>query len=509
MRCGPHDLPLDAPVSTVEALPTVSAIAQPGRNCWRIEKATRASVIVDADAYFEAGRAAMLKAKRRIMLIGWDFDARIRLGARHLANEPETLGDFVLWLVERQPQLEVFVLRWDVGAIRTLFRGTTGVTLLRWMMHKRIFLRLDHATPPGASHHHKIVVIDDCLAFCGGIDMTSNRWDTTEHLDAEPRRISPGGAPYGPWHDATTALEGPVAAALGEFARERWRRAGGQPLEPLAITNDCWPSGLACHFTDLAIAICRSHPGTARQQPIREIEATYLDLIAGARRHIYADNQYFASRRIAEAIARRLGEADGPEIVLINPLSSHGWLEPIAMDTARARLCCALGRLDRHGRLRLYHPFTRDGRPIYVHAKILVVDEQVLHVGSSNMNNRSMRLDTECDVVIDAGLPGNGKSASAIRAIRDGLIAEHLGVDRADVCRRIEASGSLIDTIEALRGPGRSLRPYEIPDLKAVEKWLADHEVLDPEGPEEMFESFTRRGLLRRLRWTFSNQTWT
>jgi hypothetical protein len=120
-----------------------------------------------------------------------------------------------------------------------------------------------------------------------------------------------------------------------------------------------------------------------------------------------------------------------------------------------------------------------------------------------------MRLDTECDVVIDAGLPGNGKNAPVIRAIRDGLIAEHLGVDRADVCRRIEASGSLIDTIEALRGPGRSLRPYEIPDLKAVEKWLADHEVLDPEGPEEMFESFTRRGLLRRLRWTFSNQTWT
>src|SRR5438552_11415374 len=133
MRCAPRDLPLGSPVSTVEALPTVSAIAQPGRNCWRIEKATRASVIIDADAYFEAGRAAMLKAKRRIMLIGWDFDARIRLGAPHLANEPETLGDFVLWLVERQPQLEVFVLRWDIGAIRTLFRGTTGVTLLRWM----------------------------------------------------------------------------------------------------------------------------------------------------------------------------------------------------------------------------------------------------------------------------------------------------------------------------------------------------------------------------------------
>src|SRR5205809_466875 len=80
---------------------------------------------------------------------------------------------------------------------------------------------------------------------------------------------------------------------------------------------------------------------------------------------------------------------------------------------------------------------------------------------------------------------------------------------RAAVGRRIEASGSLIAMIEALRGPGRSLRPYEIPNLRAVETWLADNEVLDPEGPQEMFESFTRRGLLRRLRWTFSNQTWT
>jgi phosphatidylserine/phosphatidylglycerophosphate/cardiolipin synthase-like enzyme len=491
-------------VSTVEALPTVSSVAQPGRNCWRIEKATRASVIVDADAYFEAGRAAMLKAKRRIMLIGWDFDARIRLGARRLVGEPETLGDFVLWLVERQPQLEVFVLRWDVGAIRTLLRGATGVALVRWMLHKRIFVRLDHATPPGASHHHKIVVIDDCLAFCGGIDMTSNRWDTSDHLDTEPRRLSPRGTPYGPWHDATTALEGPVAAALGELARQRWRRAGGQPLEPLAITNDCWPPKLACHFTDVAIAICRSHPGTSGHQPIREIEATYLDLIAGASRYIYAESQYFASRRIAEAIARRLVEPDGPEIVLINPLNSHGWLEPIAMDTARARLCAALQRLDRHRRLRLYHPFTRDGRPIYVHAKIMVVDEEVLHVGSSNMNNRSLRLDTECDVMIDAGLPGNGKRAPVIRAIRDGLIAEHLGVAAAEVARRVEGSGSLIETIETLRGSGRSLRAYQIPDLKAVEKWLADNEVLDPEGPEEMFESFTKRGLLRRLRSAFA-----
>ena len=137
----------------------------------------------------------MLAAERRIMLIGWDFDARIRGGP---AGDPEKLGDFILWLVKRRPELEVYLLRWDMGAMRTLFRGTTIFTLMRWMAHKRIHTRLDGAHPAGASHHQKIVVIDDCFAFCGGIDMTSDRWDTREHRDNEPRRRSPDGKPYGP-----------------------------------------------------------------------------------------------------------------------------------------------------------------------------------------------------------------------------------------------------------------------------------------------------------------------
>src|SRR5690606_25395620 len=104
--------------------------------------------------------------------------------------------------------------------------------------------------------------------------------------------------------------------------------------------------------------------------------------------------QYFASRKIARAIAQRLREADGPEIVVVNPDTAEGWLEPIAMDSARARLVEALQRLDEHGRFRLYHPQTQGGQAIYVHAKILVVDDRLFRVGSSNFNNRSMRLDS-------------------------------------------------------------------------------------------------------------------
>jgi phosphatidylserine/phosphatidylglycerophosphate/cardiolipin synthase-like enzyme len=465
---------------------------------WRRDRASRAALVVDAADYFAAARQAMLKASRRIMLIGWDFDARIELSDEHLPNEPRTLGDFILWLVEQKPELEVCLLRWNIGALRTLFRGSTLLTVARWMAHPRIHTRLDAAYPPGASHHHKIVTVDDCLAFCGGIDMTSNRWDTPEHKDDDPRRRGPTGAPYGAWHDTIMAVEGPVAASLAELARERWHQAGGRVLAPVRAAADCWPDSLAVQFRDVSIAICRSRPGNG-VPPIYEVEAAFLSAIEQAQRTIYAESQYFASRRIAEAIADRLAEPDGPEIVLVNPKSAHGWLEPIAMDTARARLVEFVHRADHEGRFRLYHPVTACGRPIYVHSKVLIVDDRVLHVGSANMNNRSLRLDTECDLTIDARQPGNASATPAIAAARDGLLAEHLGVTCEAVRLAAEREGSLIGAIELLRGEGRSLRALEMPPLSDVEKWLADNELLDPEGPEEMFKPLSQRGLLRRL----------
>ncbi|WP_244493749.1 phospholipase D-like domain-containing protein [Aureimonas sp. AU4] len=474
---------------------------EPGRNCQRIERATRAAVIVDADDYFRWARAAMLKARRRIILIGWDFDGRITLGRGGSGDDaPETVGEFIYWLARNRPELEIYLLRWDLGALRTLTRGSTAFTVLKWMSHPRIHTKLDGAHPFGGSHHQKIVVVDDGFAFCGGIDMTEDRWDTREHRHEDTRRRRPNGTMYKPWHDATTAIEGEAARALAEVARHRWRRAGGRRIPPIEDLPSCWPEGLDAHFSHIDMALSRSAPDMPDEEPIREIENLYVDQIASARRLIYAESQYFASRRIAEAIARRLEEPDGPEVVVVNPLTAQGWLEPLAMDTARARLFEALRRRDRNGRFRIYHPFTDGGEPIYVHAKILICDDRSLRIGSSNMNNRSLRLDTECDVTVDAALPGNEGAAGTIVAVRDELLAEHLGVDARTVARSLAETRSLIETIEALRGPGRSLRPYEMPELTDIEEWLADNEVLDPEGPEEMFEAFRERGLLRRLR---------
>lgn len=471
-----------------------------GRNCWQVARADEMTVIVDAADYFATVRTAFLAAKKRIMLVGWDFDGRIGFNvSQREPDEPETISAFLLWLVERSPDLEVYLLRWDTGALKSLFRGSTAVTAVKWALHPRIHLKLDGHHPTGSSHHQKMVSIDDCLAFCGGIDMTGDRWDTRAHIHEDARRVQPNGTPYKPWHDATTALSGPIAAVVAQECRDRWERATGVRLDPIADGAPCWPKGLDPDFMNLDVALARTHPKMDDQEPVFEIEQLFVDQIARAENLIYMESQYFASRRIAEAIGNRLEEIDGPEVVIVNPQSAQGWFEPLAMDSARARLMETLQKRDAHGRLAIYHPFTSGGDPIYVHAKITIVDDRIVRIGSANLNNRSMRLDTECDVALDATCDQTGAAAARIAAIRSGLLAEHLGVavDRFETV--FGQTGSLIQAIERLRTPGRSLRPYEIPDMGEFKEWLADNEVLDPEDPDEMFEPLTKRGLFRWL----------
>ena len=458
----------------------------PGRNCWRIEHAGRMALIVDAESYFRAVKEAILQARHAVYLIGWDFDTRIRFepdGAT--LDGPNKLGPFLRWIDRTRPGVRVYVLKWDLGALQSLGRGTTPLAILDWMTSRRISFRLDGAHPRGAAHHQKIVVIDDVLAFCGGIDMTADRWDTRAHRDRDPRRRRPSGRRYGPWHDASTAVDGDVARALGELARDRWRLASGEELEPPPGRTAIWPSSVSPAFRDVDVAIARTAPEYGGRPEIREIETFYLDAIASARRTIYCESQYFASRRIAEAMARRLREKDGPEIVVVNPQSADGFLEAATMDSARYRLLKLVGEADRHGRFRIYTPVTGGGEPIYVHAKVTVVDDRLLRVGSSNFNNRSMGFDTECDLVVEA-VPG-ARGAPALREriahVRDDLLAEHLGTGAAEVSALVRDRGSLVAAIDALRGPGRTLVPY-VPDKPAkVEEALAENDLLDPERP--------------------------
>jgi phospholipase D1/2 len=467
-----------------------------------VERAGRAALVVDAADYFRLARQAMLRAEKQIMLIGWDFDTRICLDYDADDGAPVELGAFLSWLPKNRRGLQIHILKWDIGAIKLLGRGTTILRLARWAANNQIHFKLDGAHATGASHHHKIVVIDDRLAFCGGIDMTADRWDTRGHLDEDEHRRRPTtNRRYHPWHDATMAVDGKVAQALGEHARARWEAAGGEPIPPPSVSADPWPEELDPQFRNVDIAIARTRGEYEQEECVREIEALYVDMIRSARRFVYVENQYFASRIIAKAISQRLQEEDPPEFVIVNPHDCDGWLEDKVMSGARADLMDVIRKSDRHGRFRIYFPVTEQRQDIYVHSKITIVDDVLLRVGSANFNNRSMGLDSECDLLIDANLPGNEESKETIAGLRADLLAEHLGVSVDTIEAKLAATGSLIRTIEAFSGSqGRGLVSYRPDEPTAAEKALAESQALDPESAGEQFEPMARPGLLARLR---------
>lgn len=476
---------------------------------WRYAMATRVRVIIDAEAYFDLMQQAMLKARQRILLIGWDFDTRIHLthGRRWWQKGwkrqyPARLGSFFPWLTRHRPGLEIRVLKWGIGSLELVTRGAMMLDLLRWLPRKRIDLKFDNVHPVGCSHHQKIAVIDDQLAVCGGIDMTDRRWDTRDHLSEDPRRKRPGGARYGPWHDMTMMLEGPAAGAFDELARDRWSRAGHRPLTPPdASDRSAWPDGLEPHFENVEVGIARTRAEYEGDSGVNEIEELFRRQIARAKRFIYAESQYFASRTVAEAMCARLSEADPPEIVIINPMSADGFVESTVMDPARARLVQAIRKVDRSKRFHIFMPYSGE-TPIYVHAKLLIVDDEILRIGSANFNNRSMGLDSECDAFIDCDRPANSACGEGIRALRHSLLAEHCGLDEGEVATLLERAGSMAAMIASLGGERRRhLRPFEPPELSDLEAEMADRQVLDPEEPAEMFTIRPpKRGLLRRGR---------
>lgn len=476
----------------------VQPIVAEGRNCWRVERAERASVVVDAADYYHLIHEAMDKARQRILILGWDFDTRICLEQKD-GKRSETLGHFFLRLAKSNPAREIDILKWNFGALKQFLHPRAVWFLLRWSRTRAIDFRLDSAHPPGCSHHQKIVVIDEQFAVCGGIDISTGRWDTPQHRDNEPGRRLPSGKPYMPWHDATMLLTGDVAGALADLGRDRWHVATNGQLPPLPQASErLWPDDLPAQFENVQVAIARTRAPYRDVEEVREIEALYLDMIAAARRFIYFENQYFTSAKVAAAIANRMEEADPPEIVMVMPRQADGWLEQMAMDAARVQLARAIAKVDRLNRFRIYVPVTDGGTDIYVHAKVSIVDDRLLRVGSSNLNNRSLGLDSECDVVIDAGLAGNRDTPQEIARIRNRLLAEHLGVEEEAFAAAFAERGSLVATIEALRSGGKTLDLLDLVKPGPFDAFIAENELLDPEHAEGFLDPLAARGLRKQ-----------
>jgi phosphatidylserine/phosphatidylglycerophosphate/cardiolipin synthase-like enzyme len=466
----------------------------PGETCWRVERADRFSHVIDAADYFKHVKSAMLRARHRIMLIAWDLDARMTFerGGKVLPG-PNQLGPFLYWILWKRPELEVYLLRSNLRllpAFDGLWYGLTPVTVVNQITNRRMHFAVDGAHPVGSVHHQKITVIDDAVAFCGGMDLTLERWDTRAHEDDDRRRRAFGRS-YGPRHDVMAVVDGGAADALAEQAMQRWTTATGRPLEPVAAKHSTWPSRLKPDLRDVDVGIARTLPELDGRAEVREVEALNLAAIAAARHTIYLENQYLAASRLVDALAARLRESDGPEIVIVIPRRGNNRLERETMDGARHRLIQVLWAADEHHRLGVYWPVTDGGTPIYVHSKVLVVDDRLVRIGSSNVNNRSMGFDSECDVAIDAG--SKTPIRRQITCVRNDLVSEHLGVSVDELDAEVRRSGSLLAAIEALRGEGKTLRRFTEDAVSDEASPLAENDLMDPDHvPRSLTRSVQR-----------------
>lgn len=490
-------------------------ILKPGRNCWRISRAERVSFLVDGASYFKALHDNFPLAQHQILILAWDIYSQLKLvPGQDGRDDPTayTISRLLDGLVRRKSGLRVNILSWDFSLVLSLSREWLPIFKLEWSTHRRLKFCLDDQYPIGASHHQKVVVIDDALAFAGGLDITRGRWDTPAHDKDDARRQDVDGhpVPIRPHHDVQIAVSGAAAAALGELARERWRRGTGATLDPPEKnTRGVWSAELPVDVEEVDVAIARTQPAYEGTAEVREVEQLYVDSIAAAREYIYLENQYFTSPAISRALARRLSESDGPEVVLNLARNTEGWLSQQSMDMMRVSMIHMLRAADKYKRLGVYYPDKSDlgAWSINVHSKVMIMDDRFVRIGSANLNNRSMGLDTECDLAIEAD-PDDQRVRDAIRHFRNRLLGEHLDCKPEEVDARVRQQGSLLRGIEDLRGKPRTLNPLEpqlgVPD----ERTLSDIQFTDPErpmDPEMLLKHFVPEKQARPAGWRIAS----
>jgi phospholipase D1/2 len=442
--------------------------------------------LIDGANYYAALRSSLLKAEKSVFLVGWDIDSRIRLAGESLPDDgaPEHLRDFLEHLVQENAELRIHVLMWDFSVLYALEREPLPALNFSWSTPARIEVCLDDVVPLGSSHHQKLVIIDGKLAFCGGLDLTGGRWDTRDHAPDNQHRKGPDGEPYGPFHDMQSVVDGETAQALTDLVSDRWERAACRTPYCPETKGDPWPDDVPTLFEDQQIAIARTIPPLGDRDGVHEIQQLYFDMISNAETLIYLENQYFTSGPIACALVDRLKARPNLELVMVSSKEPFGFLEAHSMNSGRRSFMRHFEENDLMDRVRSVYPRVPDdtdaGQEVQIHAKLTIIDDQLFRVGSANLTNRSMGTDGECDLAIQA------KSAAdreTILAIRNDLLAEHLGMSIEEVAKEIESHGNLRSLIDARKNQSRTLIDidFETDDAEPVAKMF--HALTDPERP--------------------------
>jgi len=463
-------------------------ILKPGHNCWKQTSAQRFSLLIDGANYFAALRATMLQAEQSIFIVGWDVDSRIRLVGNTPPTDdaPHTLRDFLIHLLRQRRDLRIRVLLWDYSVLYALEREPLPALNLAWTTPPGLDICLDDRAPMGACHHQKMIVVDGKVAFCGGMDLSLGRWDTRDHAAENTDRADPDGTPRQPFHDVQCMVDGQAAQALGALVTERWLAVTGETVPIPDGASDPWPTSFSADVTDCHIGVARTVAPLNEGAGVHEIEALYLDMIGSAERCLYLENQYATSDVISRALVKALAEKPDLEVILVSSKDQDGFLEHQSMVAGRARFMARFREANVDDRIRLVYPQVPDengdGVAVYVHAKVMIVDDRLLRIGSANLNNRSMGTDGECDLILVAQ---NEEHRKQITCHRHDLMAEHLGLNAKTIAAEIDRCGSLCALIDARQKDQRTLRQMDCDD--AANGQLVDilRDVTDPERPAD------------------------
>jgi phosphatidylserine/phosphatidylglycerophosphate/cardiolipin synthase-like enzyme len=367
-------------------------------------------VLIDgANALPEMARR-LSEAKHYVHITGWHLAPSFEL----VKGRPQdAIGVLLAELAER---VEVRVLVWSGAPIPAFHptRAEVAETLRNLTRMTRIQAHGDPREHPFHCHHEKTIVIDGELAFVGGIDLTDaagDRFDTQDHQAR--RRIG--------WHDVATRLRGPAVADVGEHFRVRWRELTGENLPEVT------PPPSAGETTVQVLRTVAEGMYEAVPRGEFRIFESYMRVLRSARELIYIENQFLWSPEIVSLIADKLRHPPTPQfrVVILLPAKANNGAEDtrgqvsvlVEADGAAHRVLAAT--------IRSLSPAKDRADPLYVHAKVAIVDDRWLIAGSANINAHSFFNDTEMCVATD--------DAALARDTRVRLWSEHLELDQDTV----------------------------------------------------------------------------
>lgn len=360
----------------------------------------RLEVLVDGAAALPQIAAAIAGARSHVHITGWHLRAHFELVR---GERPVVLGQLLAEVAER---VDVRVMVW-AGAPVPAFHPTrkeVAAEVARLVRATRIHCEVDPREHPFHCHHEKTVVVDDEVAFVGGVDLTDlggDRFDVTTH--PARRRIG--------WHDVATRLQGPAVGDVAAHFAMRW----------LEVTGERLVHGRPPEAGETTVQVVRTVAedmyDLVPHGDFRILES-YVRALRAARRLVYLENQFLWSPEIVDVLASKLRDPpdDGFRLVVLLPRRANN-----GQDDTRGQLGRLIGADAGHGRLLAATLRSRTGErtdPLYVHAKIAIVDDRWLTVGSANLNAHSLLNDTEMNVVTD--------DARLARDTRERLWAEHL-----------------------------------------------------------------------------------